>query len=167
MGSSFLVQDPELGSGHVVLRCGANKTEASCLRKVHADYRSDPASYPTNPRSVYLFDLVRAEAWFADPYVMAAFLEVLDRAFEITRIKPKYFDSSDDTQNCILVNVSVGSMVCEVQCLLYEHALLKRLMHKMYEIVRAPSIAHCLVPLWDINEFESLRQISQLLDIPI
>lgn len=123
---SHEVNDAEHGRGHVVLRVGAIKTEASALRKVNMEYRVDEKTYPLAPRSQYLFDLVRAEAWFADPYVMAVFMELLARTFEITGMKPKLFDPTDDTRNNVLVNLRLNGMVCEVQLMLYEHDRLKR-----------------------------------------
>ena len=90
---------------------------------------------------------------------MAAFLELLARAFDVVRIKPKLFDPADETRNNILVNMELGGMICEVQLMLYEHAQIKRTMHKFYEITRSSSFVHCLHPLW-LAVDESLLAIA-------
>ena len=45
--------------------------------------------------------------------------------FRIIRVKSKLFDPNDDTHNNVLVLMDVCGMICEIQLMMHEHAMIK------------------------------------------
>ena len=100
-----------------------------------------------------LKDLNRVTLECEDPYVMALVLAILKKQFKVLAVKNKHRQATFKQPPDLHVNIDIGGgWVAEVQLLLANCLMIKRTLHKYYEISRVENPELVLQPVFNLEK---------------
>eukprot|EP00746_Dinoflagellata_sp_MGD_P149341 gnl/MRDRNA2_/MRDRNA2_81387_c0_seq2.p1 gnl/MRDRNA2_/MRDRNA2_81387_c0~~gnl/MRDRNA2_/MRDRNA2_81387_c0_seq2.p1 ORF type:complete len:932 (+),score=160.01 gnl/MRDRNA2_/MRDRNA2_81387_c0_seq2:129-2924(+) len=144
-------------------RVGPHKSEDRALAKSQEKWLQKPEF--EDPKAQYaVTDCLRVTFEFEDPYVAALFVHALLSYFGkekgITRLVNRYVDGKHHQPPNINMNIKFGGILAEVQILLCDILIIKRTLHKYYELIRAKEIEQMKVPVFKPHDESGENQYT-------
>jgi len=125
------------------------------------DGNNVPGKIAWPPLAAELLDLIRTTVLFDDPFDLAAFLHFMKLKFKLVRVANRFENFDPEKPGCFRnVNTNIlfydastrESVVVEVQLHLRAVKMAAEMIHCVYEVVRASSVAEVVGPPYKFDD---------------